>query len=54
MLVCLVLFMFCRVFCDLSVVQKTPSDANILSETLRVYERDNLPNIPKMALRELC
>jgi len=33
---------------------EVPSDANILSETLRVYERDNLPNIPKMALGELC
>ena len=26
----------------------------MFSETLGVYERDNLPNIPKMALRELC
>ena len=33
---------------------EVPSDANMFSETLGVYERDNLPNIPKMALRELC
>jgi len=32
---------------------EVPSDANILSEALRVYERDILPNIPKMALRAL-
>jgi hypothetical protein len=37
----------------LFVDDEVPSDANILSETLTVYERDNLPNIPKMALRAL-
>ena len=35
----------------LFVDDEVPNDANILSETLRVYERDNLPNISKMALR---
>ena len=35
----------------LFVDDEVPNDANILSETLRVYERDNIPNIPKMALR---
>jgi hypothetical protein len=38
----------------LLVDDEVPSDANILSEALEVYERDILPNIPKMALRDLC